>query len=103
MQDDETMIKTGFNSELIRPTFAIENPELTYSVSPSQTAYGIVDIMMHTMERYFMPSAEIEPADRFAEGLLKSMIEASKKVIVNPRDYEGRAVIMLLSSLSHNG
>ena len=103
VQDDETMIKTGFNSELIRPTFAIENPELTYSVSPSQTAYGIVDIMMHTMERYFMPSAEIEPADRFAEGLLKSMIEASKKVVVNPQDYEGRAVIMLLSSLSHNG
>ena len=103
VQDDVTMIKTGFNSEFIRPVFAIENPELTYSVSPTQTAYGIVDIMMHTLERYFMPSGEIEPADRFAEGLLKSMIDVSKKVIVNPKDYEGRAVIMLLSSLSHNG
>ena len=103
VQDDQTMVKTGFNSETIRPAFAIENPELTYSVSPSQTAYGIVDIMMHTMERYFMPSAEIEPADRFAEGLLKSVIEASKRVVVNPKDYEGRAVIMLMSSLSHNG
>ena len=103
IQDDKTMIKCGFNSEFVRPVFAIENPELTYSVSPAQTAYGIVDIMMHTMERYFMPSAEIEPADRFAEGLLKSVIEASKKVIANPKDYEGRAVIMLMSSLSHNG
>lgn len=103
IQDDRTMIKCGFNSEFVRPTFAIENPELTYSVSPSQTTYGIVDIMMHTMERYFMPSAEIEPADRFAEGLLKSVIEAGKKVIVNPKDYEARAVLMLMSSLSHNG
>ena len=103
IQDDETMIKSGFNSEVIRPMFAIENPELTYSVSPTQTAYGIVDIMMHTMERYFMPSSEIEPADRFAEGLLKSVMDAGKKIMANPQDYEGRAVIMLLSSLSHNG
>ena len=103
VQDDRTMVKCGFNSEFVRPVFAIENPELTYSVNAGQTAYGIVDIMMHTMERYFMPSAEIEPTDRFAEGLLKSMIEAGKKVVVNPKDYEARAVIMLLSSLSHNG
>ena len=103
IQDDKTMIKSGFLSEFNRPAFAIENPELTYSVSPAQTAYGIVDIMMHTMERYFMPSCEIEPADRFAEGLLKSVIEAGKKVVINPKDYEARAVIMLMSSLSHNG
>ena len=103
VQDDKTMVKCGFNSELIRPAFAIENPELTYSVNEKQTAYGIVDIMMHTMERYFMPSAEIEPADRFAEGLLKSVIDASKRVVADSNDYEGRAVIMLMSSLSHNG
>ena len=103
IQDDKTMIKSGFNSELVRPVFAIENPELTYSVSPSQTAYGIVDIMMHTLERYFQPSSENEPADGFAEALLKSVIQAGEKLMVNPLDYESRAVIMLMSSLSHNG
>ena len=103
IQDDETMIKRGFNSELIRPMFAIENPELTYSVSPRQTMNGIVDIMMHTMERYFQPSCDNEPADGFAEALLKSVIIAGKKVIDNPNDYESRAVLMLNSSLSHNG
>ena len=102
VQDDESQIKRGFNSDLVRPVFAIENPKLTYSVSKVQTAYGVVDIMMHTLERYFNESSENEPADGFAEALLRSVIKAAKKVIVNPTDYDARAVLMLMSSLSHN-
>ena len=103
IQDDELMIKRGFNSELIRPVFAIENPELTFSVSPRQTMNGIVDIMMHTLERYFQPSCDNEPADGFAESLLRSVIKAGSVVMDNPNDYESRAVLMLMSSMSHNG
>ena len=103
MQDDSMNFKRGFNSELVRPLFAIENPELTYSVNQYQTACGVVDIMMHTLERYFQPSAENEPADGFSEALLKSVIKAGQKVTRNPKDYESRAVLMLMSSLSHNG
>lgn len=102
IQDDEKKIKRGFNDDLIRPVFAIENPKLTYSVSKVQTAYGIVDIMMHTLERYFNGSSDNEPADGFAEALLKSVIKAAKTVIDNPTDYDARAVLMLMSSLSHN-
>lgn len=103
IQDDNTGVKTGFNSELIRPVFAIENPELTYGVGQYQTACGVVDIMMHTLERYFQPSSNNEPADGFAEAVLKSVIKAGQKVIRNPDDYESRAVLMLMSSWSHNG
>lgn len=103
MQDDEKHFKRGFNSELVRPLFAIENPELTNSVNPYQTACGVVDIMMHTLERYFQPSANNEPADGFAEALLRSVIKAGQKVMRNPEDYESRSVLMLMSSLSHNG
>ena len=53
IQDDATGIKVGFNSDLVRPVFAIENPELTYSLPKEQIAYGVVDILMHTLERYF--------------------------------------------------
>ena len=102
IQDDEKQIKRGFNDDLIRPVFAIENPKLTYSVSRAQTAYGIVDIMMHTLERYFNGSSDNEPADGFAEALLKSVIKAAKTVMDNPTDYDARAVLMLMSSLSHN-
>ena len=103
IQNDAEKSKKGFISDLNRPIFAIENPELTYSVDKYQTACGIVDIMMHTIERYFQPSAENEPADGFAETVLKSVIKAGQKVIRNPEDYESRAVLMLMSSYSHNG
>ena len=102
IQDDEKQIKRGFNDDLVRPVFAIENPKLTYSVSKVQTAYGIVDIMMHTLERYFNGSSDNEPADGFAEALLRSVIKAGKRVMDNPTDYDARAVLMLMSSLSHN-
>ena len=103
IQDDETQIKRGFNDDLVRPVFAIENPKLTYSVSKVQTAYGIVDIMMHTLERYFNPSSDNEPADGFAEAILRSVVKAARTVVDNPIDYDARAVLMLMSSLSHNG
>ena len=102
IQDDDKKVKRGFNDDLVRPVFAIENPKLSYSVSKVQTAYGIVDIMMHTLERYFNGSSENEPADGFAEALLRSVIKAAKTVINNPTDYDARAVLMLMSSLSHN-
>ena len=102
IQDDAAKIKRGFNDDMIRPVFAIENPELTYTVSKEQTAYGIVDIMMHTLERYFNASKENEPADGFAETLLKSVVNAAKVVVNNPKDYDARATLMLMSSLSHN-
>lgn len=102
IQDDAKQIKRGFNDDLIRPVFAIENPKITYSVSKTQTAYGVVDIMMHTLERYFNGSSDNEPADGFAEALLRSVIKAAKVVIKDPTDYDSRAVLMLMSSLSHN-
>ena len=103
IQDDEKQIKRGFNDDLVRPVFAIENPKLTYSVSKVQTAYGVVDIMMHTLERYFNASSDNEPADGFAEALLRSVIKAARTVVNNPTDYDARAVLMLMSSYSHNG
>lgn len=103
LQDDILNIKQGFNSDLVRPIFAIENPELTFSVGKYQTACGIVDIMMHSLERYCMVSSENEPADGFALTLIKSVLEAGKKVIKDPNDYYNRGILMVLSTLSHNG
>lgn len=95
-------LKRGFNSDLMRPKFAILNPELTYSVSKYQTGCGIVDIMMHTIERYLV----LEDADlthSMAEGLLKSVMRAGSVAIKEPNNYEARSTLMLASSLSHNG
>ena len=103
IQDDETGIKKGFNSEAVRPVFVIENPELTYSVNKEQTAYGVVDILMHTLERYFTASDEYELADELALGLLKNVVDVGLKAYKNPEDYDARARLMLDSSISHCG
>ena len=103
LQNDAARIKMGFNSDLNRPLFAVENPELTYGVSAYQTAVGASDIMMHSLERYFDPSDENQLSDDFALALVKNTMVAVKAVLKNPRDYEARAALMLNSSLSHNG
>lgn len=95
--------KKGCTTQFNRPKFAIMNPELTFSVSKYQTACGIVDIMSHTMERYFTLCPPTPLTDGIAESLLRSVIEAGKKVMENPTDYDARATIMWASSLSHNG
>lgn len=100
--DEEKCLKFGYNSDFNRCRFAICNPELTYTVNKYQTACGIVDIMAHTMERYFTPCDATPLPDRIAEGLLKSVIEAGKIAIKNPTDYNARATLMWASSLSHN-
>ena len=99
----ELNMKKGCTTELNRCKFAICNPELTYSVSPYQTACGIVDIMAHTMERYFTVCDDVFLTDCIAESILKSVVLAGKNAIINPKDYEARATLMWASSLSHNG
>lgn len=100
--NSELNIKQGFNSEVIRPLFAIMNAELTYSVNKYQTACGIVDIMMHTLERY-ISNEESMLADEFALALLKTVVKNGRIVYNNPNDYQARKELMLASSFSHNG
>lgn len=101
--NEENLLKRGYNSEFNKPLFSICNPELTYSVDKYQTACGIVDIMMHTLERYFtLSESDVELTDRLAEGLIKTVINAGTKALDNPNDYGARANLMWAGSLSHN-
>lgn len=98
-----TGVKRGLSSEKNRPLFAIMDPELTMTLQPYQTACGIVDILMHTMERYMCTNPDNELIDRISEGLLTSVIDAGRRVMAEPADYEARSTLMLAGSLSHNG
>lgn len=101
--NDETSIKRGFDSPFNRPLFAVMNPELTYTVSPYLTAVGVVDILMHTLERYFQPEHDAELTHQIGESLMRCTIAAGRSVMQDPKDYEARATLMWASSLSHNG
>lgn len=95
--------KLGMGSDLLRPKFALMNPELTFTLPAYQTAAGITDMMAHIMERYFSNTPNVEITDRVAEGVLKAIITESPKVLANPEDYDARANIMWSGTLAHNG
>ena len=93
-------IRTDF---VLRPKFAILNPELTYNLPPYQTGCGIVDMMAHILERYFTPTEGADVSDRISEGVLKAIIKNAPVVMSNPHDYDARANIMWAGTLAHNG
>ena len=100
--NEEGSIKRGINSEFNRPLFSIMDPELTYTLPKYQIACGVVDIMMHTIERYMTRKSEVELTDRIAEALLKTVYHYGRIAFNEPENYEARAEIMWASSLSHN-
>lgn len=103
ISNEEGLFKRGVKSNLFRPKFAIMNPEFTYSLPPFQTAAGCCDMMIHVLERYFTNEKNVEITDRFCESLLKTIIHNSKIILDDPRDYNGRAEIMMAGSIAHNG
>ncbi|MDE6119320.1 MAG: iron-containing alcohol dehydrogenase [Muribaculaceae bacterium] len=97
------MRKISLRTTVLRPRFAVLNPELTFTLPPYQTACGIIDMMAHIMERYFSNSDNCEVTDRLCEGTLKAIIAESPKVMADHADYQARANIMWAGTIAHNG
>jgi alcohol dehydrogenase YqhD (iron-dependent ADH family) len=100
--NEDGWLKKGFNNDCTRPKFAFMNPELTCTLPPYQTASGVVDIMMHTLERYFGVNKGNEMTDRIAEQVLRNTIRYGRVCLQDPADYKARSEIMWAGSLSHN-
>ena len=100
--ESEGWTKLGYSNNICRPKFAIMNPERTFTLPAYQTAAGVTDIMMHTMERYFNPDGDMTLTDAIAEALMRTMKECVFEVLKNPQDYRNRAQIMWAGSLAHN-
>ena len=100
---EEGWLKRGYKSDLCRPRFAVMNPELTVTLPKYQTSCGCVDIMMHTMERYFNMSDNMELTDGISEHLLRTVMKNAEILMDDPENYNARAEVMWAGSLSHNG
>ena len=96
-------VKLGYSNNLARPKFAIMNPCRTFTLPPYQTAAGVTDMMMHTMERYFTKDDDMDLTTDLAEAVLRRMKTAIFDVLKNPEDYRQRAQIMWGGSVAHNG
>lgn len=99
--NEENNLKIGYSNDIYRCKFAIMNPERTYSLPAYQTACGAVDIMMHTMERYFT-NDDMAITDAIAEGLMCVVKECIFEVLKDPENYYYRTQIMWAGSLAHN-
>lgn len=89
-------------TDVIRPKFAVLNPQFTCSLPAYQTASGAVDMLSHICERYFTNTADVALTDRLAEGLMKTILEAAPRAIATPDDYAARADLMWAGMLAHN-
>ncbi len=98
---DGTYKKAIMYPNVLRPSFAIMNPELTYTVSAYQTAAGAADMFSHTFERFFWEGS-CYLGDQFAAGVMRTIIKYTPTAIAKPDDYEARAELMLAAAFSHN-
>ena len=96
-------VKLGYSSNILRPKFAIMNPRRTFTLPPYQTAAGVTDMMMHTMERYFTKDDDMDLTTDLAEAVLRRMKTAVFAVLRNPEDYRQRVQIMWGGSVAHWG
>ena len=100
--NEDGWVKRGYSSNYCRPVFAVMDPELTMTLPSYQTACGCVDILMHTMERYFSKDDDMETTDAIAEAILRTCMKEGPLALANPTDYTCRANIMWAGTLAHN-
>lgn len=96
-------LKRGLGTPLNRPKFAIMDPSVTLTLPPRQTACGITDIIMHTLDRYFARDMGNDVTDGLAAVVLRTAIQHGTAVMNDPNDLKARSELMWAGSLSHNG
>ncbi|EKK4080106.1 alcohol dehydrogenase [Cronobacter dublinensis] len=95
--------KQAFHSPFVQPRFAILDPVYTYTLPPRQVANGVVDAFVHTVEQYVTYPVNAKIQDRFAEGILLTLIEEGPKALEEPENYDVRANLMWAATQALNG
>ena len=95
--------KLPFHSEHVFPQFSVLDPTKSFTLPPRQVANGVVDAFVHIVEQYLTYPAKAPVQDRFAEGLLQTLIEIGPQALAEPENYEVRANLMWVATLALNG
>ena len=98
-----TQAKLSFSSPYVFPQFSVLDPNKTFSLPTRQLANGVVDAFIHVMEQYLTYPVNAQVQDRFAEGLLQTLIEIGPKIFEDSADYDTRANLMWAASMALNG
>ena len=95
--------KLPFHSEQVFPQFSVLDPTKSFTLPPRQVANGVVDAFVHIVEQYLTYPANAPVQDRFAEGLLQTLIEIGPQALADPENYDVRANLMWVATLALNG
>jgi NADP-dependent alcohol dehydrogenase len=95
--------KLPFANPLLFPVFSVLDPTKTYTLPAGQIGNGVVDTYVHIMEQYLTYPSQAKIQDRFAEGLLMTLIEEGPKALAEPENYDVRANLMWCAALGLNG
>ncbi|WP_321424688.1 iron-containing alcohol dehydrogenase [uncultured Bacteroides sp.] len=85
------------------PVFSILDPEVTFSLPPRQVACGIADTFVHVVEQYMTVVGQSRLMDRWAEGILQTLVEIAPKIKENQTNYDLMADFMLSATMALNG
>ena len=95
--------KLAFMSPHVFPVFSVLDPEKTYTLPLRQISNGVVDAFVHVVEQYLTYPVNAKVQDRFAEGLLLTLIEEGPKALETPKDEAVRSNLMWTATLALNG
>jgi NADP-dependent alcohol dehydrogenase len=95
--------KLAFSNALLFPRFSVLDPSKTFTLPPRQVANGVIDAFVHITEQYLTYPCAAKVQDRFAEGLLLTLIEDGPRALLEPGDYDVRANLMWTATLALNG
>ena len=85
------------------PQFSILDPETTYSLPPYQIACGIADTFVHVIEQYLTETGVSPLMDRWAEGIMQTLVEVAPKVRADQHNYDNMSTYMLSATMALNG
>lgn len=97
----ETKEKYAFYSNY--PQFSILDPEKTFTLPEKQIAAGVADTFVHIMEQYLTRAGQSRVMDRWAEGLLLTLIEIAPRIRIDQHNYDLMADFMLSATMGLNG
>ncbi|MGP9799528.1 iron-containing alcohol dehydrogenase [Rheinheimera sp. NSM] len=98
-----TAQKRAFGSDLVQPVFAVLDPVYTFSLPLKQVGNGVVDAFVHVIEQYLTYPVNAPLQDRFAEGILQTLLSEGPKALATPEDYDVRANVMWSATMALNG
>lgn len=94
--------KLAFLSPCMRPRFAILDPKVTLTLPKRQIGNGVVDAYVHVMEQYLTYPTAAKVQDRYAEGLLQTLLEEGPVAMENPNNLAARGNIMWAANQALN-